>query len=145
MFFIFSSQIGSSVLSENNNIYYKCKPIFWTLYYSQSAITLHVLLRQLSARFFYSYTEYLYIVNMHDYINIYWTPKETLQSSLLYYFIKCVYMVFLHPTKVVRDMFEDKCQIWTRCSEAELLQVDLNSLHDLHDISTSGYYEGEKN
>ena len=35
-------------------------------------------------------------------------------------------------------------QIWTRCSEAELLQVDLNGLHDLYDISSSGYYEGEK-
>ena len=53
-------------------------------------------------------------------------------------------MAFLHLTKVVRDVYEDKCQIWTRCSEAELLQVDLNSLHNLHDFSTSGYYEGEK-
>ena len=53
-------------------------------------------------------------------------------------------MTFLHLVKVVRDVFEDKCQIWTRCSEAELLLVDLNGLHDLHDISTSGYNEGEK-
>ena len=37
-------------------------------------------------------------------INIYWTPKETLQSSLLYYFIKCDYMAFLHLVKVVRDV-----------------------------------------
>ena len=28
---------------------------------------------------------------------IYWTQKETLQSSLLYYFIKCGYMAFLNP------------------------------------------------
>ena len=53
-------------------------------------------------------------------------------------------MAFLHLVKVVRDIFEDKCQILTRCSEAKLLYVDLNRLHGLHDISTSGYYEGEK-
>ena len=52
---------------------------------------------------------------------IYWTPKETLQSSLLNYFIKCDYMAFLHLVKVVRDVFEDKCQIGTRCNEAMLL------------------------
>ena len=45
----------------------------------------------------------------------------------------------------MRDVFGDKCQIWTRFSEAKLLYVDLNGLHDLHDISTSGYYVGEKN
>ena len=33
---------------------------------------------------------------------IYWTPKETLQSSLLYYFIKWDNMAFLHLVKVVR-------------------------------------------
>ena len=49
-------------------------------------------------------------------IEIYWTPKEMLQSSLLLYFIKCDTMAFLHPVKVVRDVFEDKCQIWTLCS-----------------------------
>ena len=38
----------------------------------------------------------------------------------------------------MRDVFEDKRLIWTRCSEAQLLKVDLNRLHDLHDISTSG-------
>ena len=75
---------------------------------------------------------------------IYWTPKETLQSSLLYYFIKCNNMAFLHLVKVVRYVFEDKCQIWTRCSKAKLLYVDLNGLHDMHDISTSGYYDGDK-
>ena len=32
-------------------------------------------------------------------------PKRTFQSSLLYYFIKCVYMAFLHLVKVVRDVF----------------------------------------
>ena len=53
-------------------------------------------------------------------------------------------MTFLHLVKVVLGVFEDKCQIWTRCSEAKILQVDLNGLQDLHDISTSGYYEGEK-
>ena len=78
-------------------------------------------------------------------VNIYWTPKETLQSNLLYYFIKWDYMVFLHLVKVLRYVFEDKCQIWTRFSEAEIWLVDLNGLHDLYDISTSGYYEGEKN
>ena len=52
-------------------------------------------------------------------------------------------MAFLHIVKVVRDVFEDKCQIRTRCSEAKLLKVELNGLHDLYDISTSGYYEGE--
>ena len=52
-------------------------------------------------------------------------------------------MTILHLVKVVRDVFEDKCQILTWCSEAKFLYVDLNSLHDLHDISTSGYYEGE--
>ena len=54
-------------------------------------------------------------------------------------------MALLHFVKVVRDIFEDKCQILTRCSEAKPLKVDLNRLHNLHDISTSGYYEGEKN
>ena len=53
-------------------------------------------------------------------------------------------MAFLHLVKVVCDVFEDKCEIWTRCSEAKLLHVELNGLQDLHDISTSGYYEGEK-
>ena len=53
-------------------------------------------------------------------------------------------MAFLHIVKVVHDVFEDKCQIWTWCSEAKLLYVDLNGLHDLHDISTFGYYEDEK-
>ena len=47
-------------------------------------------------------------------------------------------MAFLHLAKVVRDVFEDKCQIWTRCSEAKFLYVDLNDLHDLHNISTFG-------
>ena len=54
-------------------------------------------------------------------------------------------MAFLHLVKVVRDVFEYKCQIWTLFSEAKLLYVDLNGLHDLRDISTSGYYEGDKN
>ena len=35
---------------------------------------------------------------------IYWTPKETLQSSLLYCFIKCDYITFSHLVKVVRDV-----------------------------------------
>ena len=39
-----------------------------------------------------------------------------LQSSLLYYFIKCDNMAFLRFVKVVRDVFEDICQIWTRFS-----------------------------
>ena len=30
------------------------------------------------------------------------------------------------------------------CSVRRKLCVDLNGLHDLHDISTSGYYEGGK-
>ena len=50
-------------------------------------------------------------------------------------------MAFLHPVKVVRDVFEDKCQIWSRFSEAKVLQVDL---YGLHDISTSGYNEVRK-
>ena len=54
-------------------------------------------------------------------------------------------MALLYFVKVERDVFEDKCQIWTRCSEAKLFNVDLNGLHDLHDMSTSGYYEGENN
>ena len=78
------------------------------------------------------------------YVFIHWPPKETLQSSLLCYLIKCDYMTFLHLVKVVRDVFEDKCQTWTRWSEAKHVYVDLNGLRDLHDISTSGYYEGEK-
>ena len=53
--------------------------------------------------------------------NIYWTPKETLQSNLLYYFIKSNYIAFLHLVKVVRDVFVDECQIWTRSSKAKLL------------------------
>ena len=48
-------------------------------------------------------------------------------------------MAFLHLVKVVRDVLGQ-----IRCSEAKLLYVDLNGLHDLHDISTSGYYEGGK-
>ena len=58
---------------------------------------------------------------------IYWTPKETLQSSLLYYFIKCYNMAFLLVVNVVRDDCEDKClicavkrnfcrSIWTVCT-----------------------------
>ena len=39
--------------------------------------------------------------------DIYRTPKETIQSCLLYYFIKCNYMAFLHLVKVVRDVFEN--------------------------------------
>ena len=36
---------------------------------------------------------------------IYTEPeKETLRSSLLYYFIKCYYNAFLHIAKVVRDV-----------------------------------------
>ena len=53
-------------------------------------------------------------------------------------------MTFLHLVKVVHDVYLDKCQIWTRCSEAKLLNVYLHGLYDLYDISTSGYYEGEK-
>ena len=37
--------------------------------------------------------------------NIYWTPKETLRSCLLYYFIKCDYIAFLHLVKVLRNVF----------------------------------------
>ena len=44
-----------------------------------------------------------------------------MQRSLLYYFIKCDNMAFLHVEKVVRDVFEAKYYIWTRCSEAKLL------------------------
>ena len=54
-------------------------------------------------------------------------------------------MTFLHLVKVVRDVFEYKFQILTLFSEAKLLYIDLNGLHDLRDISTSGYYEGDKN
>ena len=52
---------------------------------------------------------------------IYWAPKETIQSSLLYYFIRCDNMTFLHLVKVVRDVFEYKCQILILFSEAKLL------------------------
>ena len=69
---------------------------------------------------------------------IYWTPKETLQSSLLYHFIKCDNLAFLLFVKVVHDVFEDKRQIWSRFSKAKLLYVDLNGLHDVHDISPPG-------
>ena len=54
-------------------------------------------------------------------------------------------MAFLQLVKTVRDVFEYKCQIWTLFSEAKLLLVDFNGLHDLCDISTSSYYEGDKN
>ena len=37
--------------------------------------------------------------------HIYWTPKETLQSTFLYHVIKCDNMAFLHLVKVVRDVF----------------------------------------
>ena len=80
---------------------------------------------------------------------IYWTPKETLQSSLLYYFKKCNNMALLHFVKVELNVF------WGQMPNLNLVQwrdtfyVDLNVLHDLHDtctcISTSGYYEGENN
>ena len=53
-------------------------------------------------------------------------------------------MSFLHLLKGVRDVLEDRCQIWTRFIKAKRLQVDLNCLHDLHDISNFGYYDGEK-
>ena len=42
-------------------------------------------------------------------MDIYWAPKETLQSSLLYYFIRWDYMTFLHLVQVVRYVFEYKC------------------------------------
>ena len=35
---------------------------------------------------------------------LYWTPKETLQSSLLYYFIKSDYTNLLHLVKVMHDV-----------------------------------------
>ena len=54
-------------------------------------------------------------------------------------------MAFLHLVKVVRDVYEYKCQIWTLFSDAKHLSVDLNGLHDLRDISTFGYYEGGTN
>ena len=54
-------------------------------------------------------------------------------------------MAFLHLVKVVRDGFEFKCQIWTLFGEAKLLKIDLNGSHDLRDITTSGYYKGDKN
>ena len=54
-------------------------------------------------------------------------------------------MAFLHLVKVVCDVFEYKCQIWTLFSEAKLCKVDFNGLHDLRDISTSWCYEGDKN
>ena len=54
-------------------------------------------------------------------MNIYWTQNETLQSIFMYYFIKCDYMAFLQLVKIVRDVFDDEYQIWTRFSEAELL------------------------
>ena len=44
-------------------------------------------------------------------------------------------MAFLHLAKVLRDVFEDKCQIWTRFIEAKFLKVDVNGLHDLYDVS----------
>ena len=50
-------------------------------------------------------------------------------------------MAFLHLVKIVSDVFEDKCQIWTSVSDEKLLLVDLNGLHDLQDSSTSGYSE----
>ena len=54
-------------------------------------------------------------------------------------------MAFLHIVIVVRDVYEDTCQMWIRFSEAKLLLVVLNGLQDLHDISTSGCYESEIN
>ena len=48
---------------------------------------------------------------------IYWTWR----GSLLYYFIKWDYMAFMHLVKVMRDVFEDKCHIWTRFSEVKVL------------------------
>ena len=54
-------------------------------------------------------------------------------------------MAFLHLVKVVHDVFEDKCQIGTRCSEAKHLYIDLNGLYDLRDISTSMNYKVENN
>ena len=54
-------------------------------------------------------------------------------------------MTFLYLVKVVRDVFEYKFQTLTLFSEAKLLYADLNGLHDLCDISSSGYYEGDKN
>ena len=53
-------------------------------------------------------------------------------------------MAFLHLVNNVRDVFEDKFRILTRCNEAKFFKVDLNGLRDMHDISTSGNYEGKK-
>ena len=58
---------------------------------------------------------------LQEILDIYWAPKETLQISLLYYFIRWDYMAFLHLVKVVRDVFEYKFQTLTLFSEAKLL------------------------
>ena len=50
-------------------------------------------------------------------------------------------MAFKHLVKVVRGVFEDKCKIKTRFSEAKPLSVDLDDLYDLHVRSTSRYFE----
>ena len=48
-------------------------------------------------------------VNLYTiFLYIYWIQKETLQRSLLYYFIKCDNMTFLHWVKDVRDFCEEK-------------------------------------
>ena len=63
------------------------------------------------------------------YLTSYWLHHHSFRMNILnperhvtkYFtvsFIKCEY--FLHLVKVVRDAFEDKCQIWNRFSEAKL-------------------------
>ena len=52
---------------------------------------------------------------------------------------------FFASCKSYARCFWGQCQIWTLFSEAKLLCVDVNGLHDLRGISTSGYYEGDKN
>ena len=45
------------------------------------------------------------VKNVERIYNVYiLSPKRTLQSSLLYYFIKCDYTTFLHFVQVVRDV-----------------------------------------
>ena len=50
-----------------------------------------------------------------------WTCAELCEVFTFLCFIKCDYMTFWHLVKVVRDVFEDKRQIWTRFSEVKLL------------------------
>ena len=58
---------------------------------------------------------------IYEFVSFIFKYTEPQKKRLLYYFIRCDYMAFLHLVKAVRDVFQYKCLIWTLFSEQKLL------------------------